>query len=424
MSKKLTTKEFIDKSKVIHGDIYDYSNIIYINGRGKINIVCPEHGTFNQRASAHSNGQGCPMCNTMDRRCKLFDVLDEAKLIHNDKYNYSLVKEYKTSNTKIPVICPKHGTFMITSHHHINRKQGCGECKGLGLNGFLDKAHEKHGDKYDYSLIKVYNNNKEKVPIVCKEHGKFIVRVGGHIHGGQGCAECTMVRIRKTTEEFIKDANVVHNNKYTYTRTKYVTNKTKIIITCPEHGDFEQRPDQHLFNKGGCPFSNRRGLTEFINECNVVHENRYDYSLVGYETTRDKIKIKCLTHGVFIQRGSAHLHGQGCPICRESKGERKIRIWLDKNKIKYVQQQTISGCIVERLLRFDFYLPQCNTTIEFQGKQHYKSVKMWGGDSGLKDRQKRDKIKMEYCSKNNIPLLIIKYNDDINLMLSTITTVR
>jgi hypothetical protein len=423
MARKLTREEFITKCKDVHGDKYDYSLVEYVGGSRKINIICLEHGLFTQRASAHSDGQGCGMCNTMNRRCQLPELLNKAKLIHNDKYDYSLVKEYQNSNSKIPVICPEHGKFMITSHHHVNRGQGCGECKKMGLEVFLKKSHKKHGGVYDYSLIKTYNNNREKVPILCEKHGQFEVRVCDHIHGGQGCPSCSLDRIRKSLEKFIVDANEIHNNKYDYSLTEYINNKTKVKIICHNHGVFEQRPDSHLGSKQGCPLCKRMDLSDFINYSNNIHENKYDYSLVNYNTVRDKVTIICPEHNQFTQRVSAHKNGNGCPICRESKGEREIRIWLKKNKIKYIPQQTFSGCSMERLLRFDFYLPELNVCIEFQGEQHYKSVKLWGGDDDLKTRQKRDEIKMGYCKNNNIPLIIIKYNDNINLMLSTITTV-
>ena len=124
--RKTTTKEFIDKANLIHGYKYDYSNTIYIDSNNKIIISCPEHGKFEQRASAHigKQRQGCPTCNTMKRRNNLLYLLDKAKEIHGDKYDYSLVIEYKTARTHVDVICKTHGPFKITPHHHINRKQG------------------------------------------------------------------------------------------------------------------------------------------------------------------------------------------------------------------------------------------------------------------------------------------------------------
>jgi hypothetical protein len=293
MSRKLTTKEFIDKSRVIHGDIYDYSKVDYVGGRGKIDIVCPKHGVFTQRASAHKSGQGCPICNTMNRRCVLSEVLKEAKSIHNDKYDYSLIREYKTSNTKIPIICPKHGKFTITSHHHINRGQGCGECKSLGLNGFLDKANEKHGDTYDYTLV------------------------------------------------------------------DYVNNKTKVTIICPTHGEFKQRPSDHMF---GC----------------------------------------------------------GCPICNESLGEKSIRLFLEQNNIMFIPQHRFGDCKNIKPLPFDFYLPEHNVCVEFNGKQHYEIVNHFGGSVKFIQRKINDDIKREYCVNNNIHLIIIKYDEPIEAILTNL----
>ena len=108
-----------------------------------------------------------------------------------------------------------------------------------------------------------------------------------------------------------------------------------------------------------------------------------------------------------------HLNNNGCPRCKESKGEKEIREWLINNKIKYKPQHRFPECKNILTLPFDFYLPEHNTCIEFNGRQHYEPINKWGGIENLKEIQRRDKIKMEYCQNNNIPLIIIKYNDKV-----------
>ena len=213
--KKLTTDEFIEKCIEVHGYRYDYSISIYNGTNIKMNIICEKHGVFLQRASAHLLGQGCMECRLDNRRTGIDKFLQKCLELHSNKYDYSLVNEYKNSSTKVRVICRYHGVFEVTPDHHINRKQGCPECKKLGLNKFIEKSNIKHNSKYDYSLIKEYVNNKESVEIICKEHGTFKQRISDHMRG-VGCPECTMDRFRLSTKDFIRKSKEKHNEKYDY----------------------------------------------------------------------------------------------------------------------------------------------------------------------------------------------------------------
>lgn len=118
--------------------------------------------------------------------------------------------------------------------------------KKLTLEEFISNSRKKHGEKYDYSKT-VYTNKRSKVIIICPVHGEFEQSAGGHMNG-YGCKKCSN-NYQMTTEEFIKRASEVHD-KFTYDRTIYTNSKTKVIITCPIHGDFEQIPYDHLVGNG------------------------------------------------------------------------------------------------------------------------------------------------------------------------------
>lgn len=354
---KLTTEEFIEKSKYIHGDKYDYSLVEYKGVSYKVKIICQEHGEFEQRASAHSSGQGCPECKLEKRRTGLDEFLIRCKEIHGDKFDYSLITEYKNSNTKVKVICKKHGEFLVTPDRHTNTKQGCAECKKLGLDGFIEKAKEKWGDRYDYSLV-VYKNNKEKVDIICKEHGIFKQRVSDHFNLEHGCPECALSKFRVSIDDFKKRSNIIHNNKYDYSKVNFKTNKDYIIIICPKHGNFRQKVDSHM---------NQR---------------------------------------------------QGCPSCRESIGEREIRKYLIEKKIKFKSQKKFEDCIYRDKLIFDFYLPDSRICIEYNGRQHYEPNDYFGGKVAFEKQLIRDNIKRKYCKNNNINLIIIRYDECVNEKLT------
>jgi len=280
---------------------------------------------------------------------------------------------------------------------------------------FIEDAISIHNNKYDYSLTKYVNNNT-KVKIICKKHGVF-EQVASYHTQGNGCQKCCNTT-KLTKDLFIKKSKEINGDKYDYSLVNYKNNKTKIKLICKYHGVFEQRPDAHISQKQGCfecaLMNSRYDIKDFINKANGVHDNKYDYSLVDYQNARTDVIIICPIHGKFKQNSHTHLRGSGCPVCGESKGEKIIRKILKKNKIIYETQKSFDGCKFVNILFFDFYLPEHNICIEFDGKQHFEVVKMWGGEKGLQERILKDQIKNEYCSENNIKLFRIKYDENIN----------
>jgi very-short-patch-repair endonuclease len=225
---------------------------------------------------------------------------------------------------------------------------------------------------------------------------------------------------------FIEKAKIVHGNKYDYSLVDYKNNYTKVKIICPIHGVFEQKPYAHTSNKSGCPKcgleksskKQRMSYEKFIEKAKTVHGNKYDYSLVKYINAKTKIKIICPIHGVFEQIPDNHLRkNYGCPKCKASHGENKIRILLKKNNILFEEQKRFKDCKNKLPLPFDFYIPSLNTVIEFQGEQHYTPMKY----SNSKEKFIKTK---EFCISNNINFIEIKYNEDIESILTTICTVR
>ncbi len=289
---------------------------------------------------------------------------------------------------------------------------------------FIQKSKEKHGEKYDYSLVE-YKNCDSKVKIICKKHGVFEQQAYLHYKIGAGCIKCAQdytARLSiKRIEEFIIEVNKIHNNKYDYSLSIYKGALRKIKIICPVHGIFEQTPDNHLHKKGckKCHFENLKTLNTLTNEkfrqkANLVHENYFNYDLVDYKHGRIKIKIICPIHGQFEQNPDAHLSGKGCRKCSSSKGETKIRKILTKLNINFKEQYIFDNCKHKLCLPFDFYLTDYNLCIEYDGIQHYQPVEFFGGSERFKERIKITKIKTEYCLLNNIQLIRIKYCEKIN----------
>ena len=290
----------------------------------------------------------------------------------------------------------------------------------MSKEDFLKKAKEVHGDLYDYSLVD-YKNNKTKVKIICKEHGVFEQRPDNHLYCKGGCPFCYGTH-KKSKESFILDAILIHGDLYDYSLVDYKNNKTKVKIICKEHGVFEQTPLNHIINKNGCykcgiisigiKSKEREILSqdEFLKRIKLIHNDLYDYSLVKYKGFRYKIKIICSIHGIFEQLAGNHLNGSGCPICKLSKGENKIKQWLQKYLIKFIFQKRFSGCKNKTELKFDFYLPEYNTCIEFDGRQHFEPVSLFGGKISFQKIKKNDEIKNRFCLNNNINLIRVPFD--------------
>jgi len=176
-----------------------------------------------------------------------------------------------------------------------------------------------------------------------------------------------------------------------------------------------QKPNDHL-NGSGCPKCVGKNVTtnEFIINGKKIHGNKYDYSLVNYINGKTKVKIICNKHGIFEQIPATHSNGHGCPSCCESHGERNIRVFLEKNNVKYIKEKKFNKCKNKKLLSFDFYLPDLNTLIEFDGIQHFKPINHFGGIKAFNMLKYNDNLKNIFANQNQYKLIRISYNENIN----------
>ena len=330
--KKLFKEDFIKKCNINHKNkyIYDYSNF---NGlEREFNFDCPKHGTLKMIAKKHYNN-GCRYCNGEKR------FIEKSKIKHNLKYDYSDII-FSDNNTKVKIICPKHGYFLQTPEAHL-KGQGCPLCKKLDIDDLKNKIKNKHGDKYNIDNIS-YKNALTKFKVICPEHGIFDMCPKNL----SGCKSCANKKLSLSNNIFIDKSIIIHNNKYDYSLVNYINNKNPVDIICPKHGKFSQRPDDHL-------------------------------------------------------------SGHGCKYCKISSGEEIISNIL--KDINFIREHKFPECKNDKVLSFDFYLPDINCCIEFNGKQHYEPITFFGGNDGYLKNILRDNIKVEFCKKNNIKLLIVSY---------------
>ena len=363
-------KKFIEKARKVHGNKYDYSKVNYINSQTKVCIICPEHGEFWQRPNSHLNGNGCPKC--------------------SGKYKYT-TKEW------------------------------------------IDVAIKIHGDKYDYSKVE-YINNHTKVCIICPDHGEFYMLPTSHIYQKQNCPKCALLNAsenrRKTKEQFIKESKKVHNNKYDYSKVDYTDCDTKVCIICPEHGEFWQTPHNHLssFRPQGCPKCAIIKLSKdkyklqknFLKECYDIYGDKFIYDKVHYINSTSKVIITCKKHGDFAIAPYNFLNYHGCPFCKASIMELKCFKYFKEKNINYFYEKKFEWLKNKGNLRLDFYLTDYDIAIECQGEQHFVPKDRFGGETGLKEIQERDKLKKELCKKNNLSLEYIIYNENVEKRLDEI----
>lgn len=365
--------KFIEKSKEVHGDKYDYSKVEYKKVTDKVCIICPEHGEFWQDARNHYRGQGCPKCGVNKRSIKRsYDTekfIEKSKEIHGDKYDYSLV-EYVDSMTKVKLICPKHGEFLTRPDGHLCRKMGCPKCgnekKGsnnvLTTEQFIEKARQLHDNKYDYSKVK-YKNGRSRINIVCPEHGEFVQSASSHLMG-HGCEKCyrerQAVSQTKTTEQFIEDAKTVHGDLYDYSKTEYNGCFEPVTIICPIHGEFRQKASTHLNGCGcqkcGVELSESKEEKELYGFCcdligeeNVIKNDRsqiYPYEIDIYIPS---MKIGIEYNGLYWhsdKKKDKNYHLNKLNMCKKN-GIKLIQIFEDE----YINKKNIVLGKISHLLK-------------------------------------------------------------------------
>lgn len=280
--------------------------------------------------------------------------------------------------------------------------------KRLTTEEVIEKSKSIYGDKYDYSKIE-YINYDTKITVICQKHGDFKIRPD-HFFKGCGCPKCGNERCgdknRTTIEKFIETANKIHNFKYDYSKVNYVDAKTKICVICPLHGDFLQTPDMHL-RGAGCPKCSHRSYKyttqEFIEMAKNIHGDKYDYSKVLYHNRKTPVCIICPNHGEYWQRPFMHLRGHGCIYCNESHLENEIEQLLKQQNIKYEKEKRFPWLRSKYPMPLDFYLPDYNIGIECQGEQHFKDKDFFKNYS-FEDRVNLDLLKNKLCEENGVTL--------------------
>ena len=222
-----------------------------------------------------------------------------------------------------------------------------------------------------------------------------------------------------TQDEFINKCHKLHGNKFDYSKTIYVNYRTKVTITCRKHGDFLLRPDNHIRQGQGCwnCFLDKHKLTELsperLENLKKIHNNKYEYK--DLSVTKGFINIICPNHGDFTQYLYFHEYGHGCSECNStSRGEDRIKSFLESHNIQFKRNYEFEDCKRVKRLRFDFYLPEMNMCIEYDGEHHFEENEYFG-EGNLDYIRENDRIKNEFCQLNDIKMIRIPFYDYENI---------
>lgn len=276
--------------------------------------------------------------------------------------------------------------------------------------------------------LEEYINGRTNIKCKCNICGYEWYVKPENLLAGKGCKKCHHERLRKeqtkSHESFKKELQLINPNIVAL--TKYTKARIKIKCLCKLHNyEFFICPDKLLHGQTGCKEcvaikNHLNGLKtheQFLYD--LKEKNCFDLSILGqYAGARNKIKTRCNKCGyIWFPTAGQLLSGFGCPNCKKSKGEYTVEKFLNENNIPYVLHKTFSNLkgVGGLPLSYDFYLPNMNILIEFQGCQHEHPVDFFGGEDYFKIQEEHDKRKKTYAQKHNIKLLEIWYYDMNNV---------
>lgn len=271
-------------------------------------------------------------------------------------------------------------------------------------------------------VLNTYVNSKININIKCKICGHLWSTRPNNLLNGQGCPKCS-ARYKRTHEEFVLEMNSVNPNIEIVSKFKNVS--TKVDCICKICGHNWSNTPNHLLSGVGCPKCKviRVGQLRRVKNddflARMLKENKDIEILSNYVYALQKVDCRCkLCGNVWSATPANLLGGHGCPICYESRGEKKIRSYLIEKGILFESQKRYDNLrgVSNGLLSYDFYLPNQNLLIEYQGLQHSQPVRFNGRDTQQSNQQfstqqEHDKRKREYANANGIKLLEIWYKD-------------
>lgn len=412
MAKKKTHEEYIEEVAKINSNIEVIG--VYINSSIKILHRCKKCGyEWMVSPNAILSSHGCPACVEKKRKTHEEYVEELAKI----NPNLEVLGIYANSYTKILHRCKIHSYEWYVAPNRVLCGVNCPVCSGKVI------THEEYVKRVteinpNIEVVGIYIDSKTKILHRCKiDNYEWYAKPNG-ILMGNGCAMCYGNK-KKTHEEYVNLVSKINQNIEVLGR--YVGSNIPILHKCKiDEYEWYAVPSR-ILQGVGCPKCAKKLKThdDYVADVNMINKN---IEVVGiYKKWNEPILHRCKKCGYeWMVKPNGILNGTGCPVCKESHGERSINEWLNTYNILYQRQKVFDDCKDKRVLPFDFYLPEYNICIEYQGIQHYKPIDYFGGQKSFESQVSRDNIKKEYCQKNNIILFAIPYFEDINEELTII----
>ena len=330
-----------------------------------------------------------------------------------EKEGYTLVsKEYKRAIEKLDVICPNGHEYSI-SINSFKKGYRCTKCTGNRGRWTYDEV-KTFIEKEGYQLLSTeYKTNSDKLILKCPKGHEWNVRFAD-FKSGQRCGHCAN---KHMATEQVKE--YVESQGYKFLSNEYINAKEKYLFQCSCGNIFEKSYD--AFHSGQrCPIcANKRKVDNQRLPYEQVKNDveSYGYKLISktYKKAHAKITVEC-DHGHRYDVTYRNFqNGHRCPICKISKGEKRIMNYLDSHNKDYIYDQPYFDDLLSPIgnpLRPDFILEKDKIWIEYDGEFHYKK---YYEEQNFKEIQTHDKIKNEYAKKHGWKLIRIPYWDFDNI---------
>ncbi|MDB4204988.1 endonuclease domain-containing protein [Polaribacter sp.] len=408
----------------------------YENSHSKLKFECTKGHTWSVKLYTILQGKGCAKCAGL--RITTEDFIINLKEIHGDTIGLVEGQKYKNRKDKIRFKCKvkNHPEFTAAPSNIIFRKSGCPECKKDTLRQAFsyttDEIYNKIEKKFEGRIIalpnQIYENQHTKWVMKCQDHSHptWETSIGSVLNTDYkyGCRYCMGEKPVNSYEEI---ENLIKTNfdgkiKLTKVHGERFLKSSKITVFCSEHKKTHTEKLNNILKSYGCPDCseenqrrNRRTDEETLLR-QVFETHREFITIVNpeeYVNTETRIKFLChkKRHGVFEATPHSIISGNGCPICKMSKGERKILFWLRDENINHKYQFRVKKHKGLGHFIFDFLLTEKNIIIEYDGRQHFMAVEAWGGEEAFKKNQKIDKLKDEFARLKGWRMLRIHYKD-------------
>lgn len=349
---------------------------------------------------------------------KEMHIEDVQNKINDMNLKFQII-EYKKNGKKSKF---KHecGHIFETKLSHLLARKKCPICDGKWRTKEMFQLESDKIHNNEYQILYFENGNK---PVKIKHMicGHIFEQIGNRHLRGDRCFNCYGTK-KLSKRDIIEKSLEIWNKEYEFLSDKVEYSKKTIFRHKTCGYVYEQIVSSHLFGHGCPKCAGNAPLTKIIvqEKSNKIHNFEYEI-LSNPSGSFSKIEIKHKSCGrIFLQTVSDHFSGCGCSFCNQSKYETHIERILDEFNIQYSKQKTFSDCKYKNKLKFDFYLTEKNICIEFDGIQHFKPIRFFGGKKAFELQKIKDKIKNDFCENNKIKIIRFNYNDDLEYIKNEI----